>query len=270
MHTRFLTLLAITVLAASAAAQNLITNGDFETGQLSPWTGGAVSADPAGGFFATTASTISQTVPTAAGTQYLFSGSIRLNGAAFIGTGSTMSATPSGGGAANGTRSVIPPVGFAGFVRASLLFTASSASTTLTFSFVPFPGLSDSITIDNVTLFAVEPSKLAGRYTGSIVTTLSLVTPELSNKSSRKVTARITEDNRIYILDGSQAIFGGIILNDGTFDLSSPTVPSGGGTAKIRGKRIELEFDGPSLIVSDFSSTPIPNTVRNRIVLTRR
>jgi hypothetical protein len=265
-----LTLLAATAIVTSATAQNLITNGDFETGLLTPWIGGTVSADPAGGFFATTSSTISQTVPTTAGTQYLFSGSLRINGTGFIGSTASMTAVPSGGGAPNGTRPVSPPIGTTGFIHASLLFTASTASTTLTFSFVPFPGFSDSITVDNVTLLEVAPGKLAGRYSGNNVTTLSLTTPELSNKTTRKVTARITDDNRIYILDGTQAIFGGIILNDGTFDLSSPTVASASGTAKIRGKRIELEFGGPSLIASDFAATAIPNTVRNRVVLTRR
>ena len=64
-HT-LLTLIAALGLVTSAGAQNLLTNGDFESGALSPWVGGSIAPDPSGGFFATTTAPISQTVPTVA------------------------------------------------------------------------------------------------------------------------------------------------------------------------------------------------------------
>ena len=268
MKTTLLTLLAAFGVLAGASAQNLIVNGDFETGQLTPWTGGTIAADPAGGFFATTASTLSQTVPTTVGTKYLFSGMIRVNGSLLLSI--NLIAGPAAGGASDGIRSVSSTLFTTGFFRGSLVFTASSASTKLSFLFSPFPGSTDTITIDNAELIEVEPTKFAGRYAGGVVTTLSLTDLELSNKSSRKITARITEDNLIYILDGTQAIFSGVILNDGTFDLSGQLLPSAFGKGKIRGKRIELEFSGAALFASEPSGMPIPNTVRNRINLTRR
>ena len=85
---------------------------------------------------------------------------------------------------------------------------------------------------------------------------LRLASPELSSKTSRKVTAQITADGQIYILDGE--------LNAGA------NSPLGGGTAKIQGKRIELEFNSTPLLATDAKGLPIANTVSNKIVLTRK
>jgi hypothetical protein len=266
MKTTLLTLLASCCLLGSAIAQNLIVNGDFETGAISPWTGGTIAADPAGGFYATSTGTLTQTVMTTASTQYLLSADLIISGIAA--PTATISAVPSAGGAPNGLRTVTANLLTPGFMRVSLLFTASSASTNVNFAatVVPFPS---TITVDNVTLFEVEPSKLVGKYGGNIVTTVSLTNPELSNKSGRKATARITEDNRIYIIDGSQAIFAGVILNNGIFDINSQST-SAGGQAKIQGKRIQLEFNTASLFAVDITGTPVANTVTNKVVLTRR
>jgi hypothetical protein len=110
---------------------------------------------------------------------------------------------------------------------------------------------------------------LGGAYSGNIVTTVSLDTLDISNKASRKVTARITDDNRLFILDGTTTVHSGTILNDGTFELISQFVPASG-RGKVRGKRIELEFTSGSLLVTDANGVPIVNTVRNKVVLTRR
>jgi hypothetical protein len=265
MKTTLLTLLASCCLLGSAIAQNLIVNGDFETGVIGPWTGGTIAANPAGGFYATSTGTLTQTVMTTASTQYLLSADLILSGTI---PSATISAVPTAGGAPDGLRSVTGNLVSPEFMRVFLLFTASSASTNVNFAAtaVPFPS---TITLDNVTLFQVEPSKLAGRYGGNIVTTVSLTSPELTNKSGRKATARITDDNRIYIIDGSQAIFAGVILNNGIFDMNTLST-STGGQAKIQGKRIQLEFDTTSLFATDVAGTPVLNTVKNKIVLTRR
>jgi hypothetical protein len=266
MKTTLLTLLASCCLLGSAIAQNLIVNGDFETGAISPWTGGTIAADPAGGFYATSTGTLTQTVMTTASTRYLLSADMLISGVAV--PSATISAVPTAGGAPDGSRTVTGNILTPGFMRVFLLFTASSASTNVNFAAISVP-FSTTITVDNVTLFQVEPSKLVGKYGGNIVTTLSLTDPELSNKSARKATARITDDNRIYILDGSQAIFAGIILNNGVFDLNSQST-STGGQAKILGKRIELQFNTTALFAADITGTPVPNTVKNKVVLTRR
>jgi len=232
---------------------------------ITPWTGGTIEPDISFGFKATTSGTLTQTVMTTASTKYLLSADLIISG---IIPSATISAVPSAGGAPDGLRSVTANLLSPGFMRVFLLFTASSASTNVNFTAtaVPFP---TTITVDNVTLFEVEPSKLVGRYGGNIVTTVSLTNPELTNKSGRKATARITDDNRIYIIDGSQAIFAGVILNNGVFNLNSLNT-SAGGQAKIQGKRIQLEFDTTSLFAADIAGTPVLNTVRNKVVLTKR
>ena len=62
-----------------------------------------------------------------------------------------------------------------------------------------------------------------------------------------------------------------IILNYGLFELNAGVnAPLGGGTAKIQGKRIELEFNSTPLLATDAKGLPIANTVSNKIVLTRK
>jgi hypothetical protein len=266
MKTAPLALLAAFCLISYASAQNLIVNGDFETGMITPWTGGTIAPDISFGFNATTSGTLTQTVMTTASTKYLLSADLIISGIAL--PTATISAVPGAGGAPDGTRTVTANLVSPGFMRVFLLFTASSASTNVNFTATAVP-FSSTITVDNVTLFEVEPSKLVGRYGGNIITTVSLTNLELTNKSGRKATARITDDNRIYIIDGSQAIFAGVILNNGVFNLNSLNT-STGGQAKILGKRIQLEFDTTSLFAADIAGTPVLNTVKNKVVLTRR
>src|SRR4030095_12789442 len=204
MKTAPLALLAAFCLISYASAQNLIVNGDFETGMITPWTGGTIAPDISFGFNATTSGTLTQTVMTTASTKYLLSADLLISGIAL--PTATISAVPGAGGAPDGTRTVTANLVSPGFMRVFLLFTASSASTNVNFTATAVP-FSSTITVDNVTLFEVEPSKLVGRYGGNIITTVSLTNPELTNKSGRKATARITDDNRIYIIDGSQALF---------------------------------------------------------------
>src|SRR5688572_26112131 len=187
-HT-LLTLAAAFTLLASAGAQNLLVNGDFETGQLAPWTGGTVAADPDGGFLCTSAGTLSQTVTTTAGTRYLVAADLLVTGP--FGSSATITASKAVGGGVDGTRS-IPFNTFTPFVvRGSLVFTATSNSTIISFAGFNI-GLPGNVTVDDAVMLEVEPTTLDGRYKGSITTTLSVATLELSNKSARKITARIT------------------------------------------------------------------------------
>src|SRR5215207_7162795 len=70
------------VLAMQASAQNLVVNGDFETGQLAPWQGGEMVANPSGGLCARVGEpsigyTLWQSVVTVPGQRYLLSGALR-------------------------------------------------------------------------------------------------------------------------------------------------------------------------------------------------
>jgi hypothetical protein len=267
--TLLLLLAAAGILTGSAAAQNLLVNGDFETGSIAPWVGGTIVPNPDGGFSGSTVAALSQTVATTAGKQYLVAADMALNSGVVF--SATLTAAPAGGGIPDGTRSFTTTTPVPAPIRASLFFTASSASTTIFFSVPIVPGPIGSLTVDNAVMVEAEPSNLVGTYAGTNAVTLKLATPELSNKAARKVTARITADNQIHILDGAQAILTGVILNDGMFEVNAGFgTLQGAGTAKIQGKRIQLEFNAQPVIAFDSKGVLVPNTVSNKIVLTKK
>jgi hypothetical protein len=47
---KLLLCLVLYVLGVQATAQNLLVNGDFESGELAPWTGGELWVNPSEGF----------------------------------------------------------------------------------------------------------------------------------------------------------------------------------------------------------------------------
>jgi opacity protein-like surface antigen len=270
--------------------QSLLTNGSFETGALSPWTGtGTVSATVPAGFNCTipTAGSISQTVSTVPGRNYYLAvdSSIYMGSTAIV----TMSAVPSVGGTPDGTITLPSTIGI-GPNRTKLNFTASTSSTTISISVSGAPII--PVTVDNVVLYSLTPSQHKGAYTGMANVSLKTTNPVLENKSTRRIIARIDAENRITILDGTDKIYSGLLLNDGTFDLaigSSTTLAMGipgmppmpgssvanriTGTATIKqtpqGKRIVISFTAPPLPALDELSTPVANSVKTTLVLTR-
>jgi hypothetical protein len=244
--------------ATAFAAQELLQNGDFETGSLAPWTvasgsaaivpnalahdGGAVNCQltaTAVNFTPGTAS-ITQTVATNAGSRYLVRGSAQNGGSNAV----TITATPSGGGAALAT------FGFDFTVQDNgAVFTATSASTVITASSSSFAGTSH-LNVDNISLMEIPASSpLAGKYTGVATSTVANETAKLSQKSTQAITARIGTDSGIVILQGGQFLHGGVVLDNGAYSIRAGGQPAGlgQGTAVIQGKTIRFTVPGFSL-----------------------
>ena len=268
MKTLLPLLLATTGLIMPLSAQNLLTNGNFETGELSPWTGqGIVSSEGAGdGFvcYVPEFNRVSQTAVTKPGTRYYLAADAILFNAGTI----NFSAEPAAGGEPDGK--VTASGGGGILVRKSVTFTASSASTNVV---LHFQGGSDPTYFDNVVLYELSPSKLAGRYTGVASLTVAVNDPNVANESIRKVTARITAEGRIVILDGTTNIYAGLILDDGTFDLAIGLTEVGvvrvQGKAGVSGKHVRFRFKGPSLPAVDEVFTRLDNTVTTELALIR-
>jgi hypothetical protein len=266
-YMRSLLCLVLCLLGIPASAQNLLVNGDFEAGQLAPWSGGELRSNPSGGVLARIGDpmigdTIAQTVTTVPGKRYLLSAELRHENE--FGVEVVMSAqTPAGNFDA---RRGVGVVGMAP-QRFNVPFTASSTSAFISFVVtVPF----DPILIDNVSLIAVAPSAADGSYAGTIVTKLAVTDPAMHMKSSRKVTARINDDGEIILLDGTDGIITGYILNSGEFSLDLPGGKTVTGTAIIRSRRIELEYITGSHDAVTASGGTVANTIKQTLMLVRQ
>ena len=268
-------------LLGSSLAENLLVNGDFETGALAPWTGpGNVAEGQAGavGFvcYVLETTAVEQTVATKPGARYYLAADLYLN---TNGTG-TVSAVRSAGGSSDGAFTVSGPTVSPG-LRKSVAFTASTSSTRIVLQVgAPSPlsaierGGSGPVFFDNVVLYELSPSTLAGRYRGLVTSTLTVEKPAAVNRTSRKVTARITREGRIVILDGTTNIYAGQIFNDGIFDLGVGVNVFGAvrraqGKATLTAQGLQLTLPGATLPAIDEGSTPVKNEVTNEIILTR-
>jgi hypothetical protein len=254
------------VLALPASAQNLLVNGDFEAGTLSPWQGGELFANPSGGLCGRVGEprigdTLWQSVATVPGQRYLLSGELRSEDEF---PSACTAIARSHAGSVDGARHAIAPVGT--FHRFTLPFTATTATTLLELS---SGGVGDFVLIDNVSLIPVLPGA-GGSYAGTIVTTVAVTDPAMSAKSSRKVTARINEDGEIVLLDGTAGIITGYILTTGEFSLTLPDGTTVTGSAVVRGRRIQLEYVAGSHAAVTFSGAPVVNTVTQSLSLVRR
>jgi hypothetical protein len=242
-----------------------VVNGDFEAGQIAPWQGGELFANPSGGLCVRVGDPIIgnslwQTVATVPGQRYLLSGELRSQEQ--IPSACTVMAQGNTG--IDGARHALAPVG--AFHRFTLPFTASTASTLLE---LRSSGVGDYVLIDNVSLVPVPPGA-GGSYVGTIVTTATVTDPALSAKSSRKVTARLNGDGDLVLLDGTDAIITGYILSSGEFSLVLPDGSTVTGIAVIRGRRITLEYiSGSHAAVTAWGAT-VPNTIKQTLILTRR
>jgi hypothetical protein len=242
----FLACLLITVLPGRS--QNLLTNGNFESGALTPWvaTGmvsvGAAPPNTGGGQFACAFSagglpgsgggTVTQTAVTKAGALYY----LGFDADPGISSSVVVSATPFGSNTADGTRTVFP-TGVA-TMRFSLLFTASSNSTVVSLQSVPFIGTQ---VIDNITLIELPPNPHAGRYTGLVLTQTSSVDDSLGGHASAKFVARIRPTGEIILIQGGTAVSGGMLFPDGTVSLHVNNADQTA-TAKFKGSRISFSF----------------------------
>src|SRR5215207_2904472 len=92
-------LAALLCTLTGASAQNLIVNGDFETGLIAPWSGGSIIGNGTG-FTGTSTTSITQTVATTAGARYLVTADNL--GAGFALPGSLV-AVPTGSGTLDGS-----------------------------------------------------------------------------------------------------------------------------------------------------------------------
>lgn len=276
------TILAFAVVTAgllgSSLAQNLLVNGNFETGALAPWKGpGNVAPEGPGGSFicyVLEASGVEQTVATKPGVRYYLAADVFVTTA---GTG-TVSAVPAAGGSSDGAFTVTGPTPSG--VRRRVTFTASTSSTNIVLQVgAPVPptvverGGSGPVFFDNVALYELSPSTLAGRYRGLAITTLTVSKPAATNKTSRKVAARINREGRIVMLDGTTNVYAGQIFNDGVFDLAVGLTDTGviraQGKATLTANGIQLSLPGASLPAVDEGSAPVENTVTTEVFLSR-
>jgi len=246
-------LLASLALATAVHGQNLITNGDFETGTLTPWvatndaqigsglyalygTHSCAMATSAGGLHI---AKISQEVPTTPGTTYYLALDIvGLESGSF--SGYTISGVPGAGGSPDGSVILQAPFGPA---HRTLIFHASTASTKIVIDMFGAASV-----VDNIRLIALPPNKNAGKYTGKAQTILSSAANSLSNKESIKLVARIATSGQIVLLEGGREFAAGILLPDGTLDIrlhgQRKVV-----TTTIRGTRIQFTINGaPNLL----------------------
>ena len=162
--------LAAGLSASMAAHANLVTNGDFETGDFSGWTAsidpvwdGVDSNAPQAGTFAAFfgnpagTSTISQTLATVAGTTYNINFWLMAEADA-TGVSAPNSFSFEWDGAA-GAPAIVDSGPF-GYTHFGYQLVASSASTTLAFSFSDDVAFWDFDSVD-VTAAAPEPTSLA-------------------------------------------------------------------------------------------------------------
>ena len=186
-----------------------------------------------------TGQTVLQTVTTVVGLTYYVANA----GGSFV--THTITAQPSAGGAADGTKS---GSGLFGNVRVGFLFEATSTSTNIVLSGVPVGPSGGTITFDDAVPTSCRRRSLPGAYAGTASTVIAIDPLPLSNLINRRVVARITADSRLFIIDGA-SIHAGLILNDGTFDLALNPPPAGlkepgDEDGDRKGRRLTLTFPG--------------------------
>jgi hypothetical protein len=256
----------VCLLGIPLNAQSLVLNGDFETGQLTPWQGGELFANPSGGLCGrvgepSIGDTLSQSVATVPGQRYVLSGELRSEDTSASAV-TVIAQTQFGD--IDGSRVALAPAGM--FLRFTMPFTASTATTLLEIS---SSGLGDFVFVDNVSLLPLAPGA-GGSYAGKIVTTVTVTDPAMSAKSSRKVTARINPDGELVLLDGTDGIITGSISASGEFSLTLPDASTVTGTGVIHGRRITLEYMTGSYGAVTSSGASVANTVKETLILTRR
>jgi hypothetical protein len=267
------------LLTFSHAATNLVGNGDFETVSLSPWTGTNAAVVTAGTnhFCELTgeSANLQQVITTTVGTQYYIAADMVTD--AFTASHGTLAVRAGVGGATVGSR---PPNSNPGPLptRVGFVFTATTATTNVIFTLAP-AGFEDQIectlTVDNVVVYELVPSRLAGRYSGRLTQKQSLPSPDTTALKFVAATAARVAPNGLITILSAFGVSSGVIFSDGTFEVLGVTPPI---KATIKGQRItymfptSVGFGGPALTGADASNTSaatITPTTTTTFVLTR-
>ena len=262
-------ILILASLSCTSFAQNLIGNGDFETGAFPPWTNsGNVSITNTAiqgskscifGFVVGGGDTgkIEQTIPTIAGTVYYLTLDLVNGGGNPL---VTLSASPAGGGPADGSREIQLGISSTD-IHYSLVFTATSTSTK-----IAIESEAGSL-IDSVRLLELPPHPRAGRYAGVAKTILTSEESGLVNKTSSKVVARVMPTGQIVLLQGTTVVGAGIILPDDTLEIRIDGRDQSG-EVTFRGTKLTFTLT-KNLNALDEGLNPVDSHVQTVFTLTR-
>ena len=146
--------------------------------------------------------------------------------------------------------------------RIGFVFTATTATTNVIFIAPNDNFFTPTTTVDNVVVYEMVPSTLAGRYSGRSIQTTNLLSPDTAGVTyTGRVVARVTSEGLIYMVGTSFAGgVEGVIFNDGTLEF-----PNGSGKAKIKDHVITFTFPSVSFQTSGVTGADASNTTASTI-----
>lgn len=288
MRTLLHPILAALALAATAtAAHAQLTNGDFELGTTG-WTfsGNAlvssqvpVASGTAAVIFTGTSGlggVVSQTVTTSSGQAYRLTFALgETNG---ISTSDLIDFPPgdqlrvlvinttSGTHLANSTFG-LDESGASTYVTRTILFTATSSSTLISFNDHSYPGSAGAVLLDNVTLTPVTAFSNPGRYNGTLKITRTFTDTKVTTTRTLPVTGQIWPSGAFALLEtNTDTYLTGSVSDDGTaatYGLDEEH----SGTSTIKGKNVKITFTYTNSLDDNFFENHIKTT--NAFNLTR-
>lgn len=250
--------------SAAKGATNLVQNPGFDD-SLTSWmvTGTVTAVNTGDGNLRCSIvnGTLTQSIPTQEGVRYYVALDVSSSG---LPSTNTLKASATGG-AELADRSL--PFTFTNS-RSGMFFVATSNSTDISVTSSSDPIISGNLFVDNVVVYEAPTSTaFAGRYTGTAAVEDFVEDPALKSKSSRRIVAHVTNDNRITILDRG-TVQTGVLLNDGTLELNLGALAVQG-TATIRGKRITVTLPDAAQTQTDFTGETFTAGTRTILKLTR-
>jgi hypothetical protein len=212
--------------APRAKAQELVVNGNFETGDFSGWsTSGTTAAiqnvSPISGLYSAslTSGSISQVIQTEVGASYRVSCSMNAPffliagfGGNLIASGtSTTDILASATGLSTGSTSTV-----------SAYFIADSTTTTITVvsNTIILPGT--SVEVDDLSANKLQFSH-PGRYTGKVVTTVSFDKLQLDTSRTTNVSGRIDSAGHMFLTSSAGEEWTAIVQDDGSVQMDLVT-----------------------------------------------